>query len=63
MRESSDALHLDRVHFLERVVEYTGGIDNLPTQVLVVEVTNKKGFSRESVRLHVYVRTRDLVDE
>ena len=63
MRKSSDTLHLDGVHFLERVVEDPRGIDDLPSQVLVVEVTDKKRLGRERVRLHINVRTRDLVDE
>jgi len=63
MRESGDTLHLNRVHFLERVIEDTGGIDDLPSQVLVVEVTNEKRLGGKGVRLYVYVRTSDLVDE
>ena len=63
MCKSSNALHLDRVHFLERVIEDTGGIDYLPSQVLVVEVTDEKRLGRKGVRLYVYVRTCDLVDE
>ena len=63
MRESSDTLHFDRVHFLKRVVEDTRSVDDLPSQVLVVEVTNEKRLGRKRVRLYVYVRTCDLVDE
>jgi len=63
MRKSCDTLHLDRVHFLEWVVEDPRGIDDLPSQVLVVEVTNEKRLGRKRVRLYVYVRTCDLVDE
>lgn len=63
MGHGGDALHLDRVHFLEGVVEDTWCIDNLPTQVLVVEMTDKEGFCGESVWLHVDICARDLVDE
>lgn len=63
MRKSSDTLHLDRVHFLERVIEDTRGIDDLPSQVLVVKVADEKRLGRKGVRLYVYICTRDLVDE
>ena len=63
MRKSRDTLHLDRVHFLEWMVEDPGGINDLPSQILVVEVTNEKRLGRKRVRLHVHIRTCDFVDE
>jgi hypothetical protein len=35
-------LHLDGVHLLERVVEDTGSVDDLPAEVFVVHVTNEQ---------------------
>lgn len=47
--ERSDGLHLDRVHLLERVVEHTGRVDDLPSEVLVVHVTDEQRLGGESV--------------
>jgi hypothetical protein len=47
--ERSDRLHLNRVHLLERVVEHTGRVDDLPSEVLVVHVTNEQRLGGESV--------------
>ena len=63
MRERSGTVHLDVVHLLEGVVEDTGGIDDLPAHVAVVEVTDEKRLRCEGVRLHVDVRAGDLVEE
>lgn len=61
--EGRDGLHLDRVHLLERVVEHSRRVDDLPAQVLVVHVPNEERLGREGVRLHVDVGARHLVDE
>jgi len=61
--ESSDRLHLNRVHLLQRVVQDTWGVDDLPSQVLVVHVTDKERFGGERVRLDVDIRSGDLVDK
>ena len=63
MSESSDRLHLNRVHLLQRVVQDTWGVDDLPSQVLVVHVTDKERFGGERVRLDVDIRSGDLVDK
>ena len=77
--ESSNRLHLDSVHLLKRVVQDTGSVDDLPSEVLVVHVTNKEGFGGEGVLLcqlrilvqvhsctyglNVDIGSGDLVDE
>lgn len=63
MSESSDTLHLDGVHLFERVVENSGSIDNLPSEVFVIHVSNEEGFRGESVGLNIDIGTGDLVDE
>jgi len=63
MRKRSDALHLDRVHILKRVIQNAGGVDDLPAEVLVVEVPNEEAFGGKGVRLDIDVRSGDLVDE
>ena len=49
MGEGGDGLHLDRVHLLERVVEDTGRVDDLPSEVLVVHVSDEQRLGRERV--------------
>jgi len=56
-------LHLDSVHLFERVVEYSGSVDNLPSEVFVIHVSDEERFGGESVRLNIDIGTSDLVDE
>lgn len=49
VRKSSDGLHFNGVHLLERVVKNTRGINDLPSEVLVVHMTDEQGFGGESV--------------
>lgn len=63
MSQSSDSLHFDGVTLIEGVVQHSGGIDNLPTRVLVVGVTNEQVLSCEGVRLHVHVRVSHIVNK
>lgn len=63
MRNSGDTLHLDGVHLLERVVQDTGRIDGLETEVLVVEVADEERLRGESVGLDVDVGAGDGAQE
>ena len=63
MSESGDTLHLDGVHLLQRVVKDTRGVYHLPSQVLVVHVTDEERLCGKGVRLYVYVCPGHLVDE
>ena len=45
------------------MVQDSGGINDLPTQVLVVRVTHVQRLGRESVGLDLNIGTGDLVDE
>ena len=63
MSECSDGLHFDGVALVERVIEDTWGINDLPSGVLVVGVTHVQTLSRERVRLHVDVCFGDVVHE
>lgn len=47
--KSSDGLHFNGVHLLERMVKDTRGVNDLPSEVLVIHVTDKQGFCSESV--------------
>ena len=49
MSESGDGLHLDGVHLLERVIQDTGSVDDLPSEVLVVHVSDEERFGGEGV--------------
>lgn len=51
MGEGRNGLHFNGVHLLERVVENTGGIDDLVTEVLVVEMADEQALGGESIGL------------
>ena len=36
MGHSSDTLHLNRIHLFQRMVQYPRGIDDLPSQILII---------------------------
>lgn len=61
MSQCSDTLHFNGVHLVERVVQDTGGIDDLPSEVLVVEMAHEEGFGGEGVRLNIHICSSDLV--
>ena len=63
MCQCCDGLHLDGVSLFQRMVQDTGGVDDLPTQVLVVRVAHEQRLGRESVGLDLNIGTGDLVDE
>ena len=41
MSQGGDALHLNRVHVFERVIQDTRSIDYLPSEVFIVKVANE----------------------
>lgn len=49
MGEGGDGLHLDGVHLLEGVVQDTGCVDDLPSEVLVVHVSDEERLGGEGV--------------
>lgn len=61
--QGGDGLHLDRVHFLELMVEDPGGVDDLEAEVVVVGVADVEGLGCEGVGLHFDVGSTDAVDE
>lgn len=63
MGNGGNGLHFDGVHLFKRVVQNTGGIDGLETQVLVVKVTDEQTLGGESIRLNVDVGTGDAAQE
>mmetsp|Transcript_19433 Transcript_19433/g.74612 ORF Transcript_19433/g.74612 Transcript_19433/m.74612 type:complete len:651 (-) Transcript_19433:57-2009(-) len=63
MGQRGDGLHLDGIPVLQRVVEDTGGVDDLPWSVLVVSVSDEERLGGEGVGLNVDVGPGDLVDE
>jgi hypothetical protein len=40
-----------------------GGMAYLPTEILVIRVSNVERFGRESIRLNLNICTGDLIDE
>ena len=63
MSKSCDSLHLNCVSLVKRVVQNAWRVDHLPSGVLIVRVPHEQVLSRESVRLHINVRIRDIVNE
>merc|ERR1719219_2112225 len=63
MGEGSDGLHLYSVPVLQRMVQDTGGVNNLPSQIFVVRVSDVQTLGGEGVGLHLNIGSRDLVDE
>jgi hypothetical protein len=63
MGQSSDGLHFDGVTLIESVVEYTGGVDDLPTRVLVVSVSHEQVLGGEGVGLHINLGVRHIVNK
>ena len=45
------------------MIQDSGGVNDLPTQVLVVRVAHVQRLGRESVGLDLHISTGDLVDE
>jgi len=58
-----NSLHFDGVALVQWVVKDTWGVDHLPPSVLVVSMTHKQVLGRECIRLHIYVRIGNIVDE
>mmetsp|Transcript_55580 Transcript_55580/g.159869 ORF Transcript_55580/g.159869 Transcript_55580/m.159869 type:complete len:352 (+) Transcript_55580:609-1664(+) len=63
VRQGGDGRHLDRVPVLEGVVEDTRGVDDLPPDVVVIQMTHEERLRCECVRLHVHVGLCDDVHE
>jgi len=63
MSQGGDALHLNRVHILERVIQDTRGINHLPSEVFIIKVADEKRLGRKGIRLHIHISPGDFVDE
>ena len=63
MSQGGDALHLNRVHVFERVIQDTRGINHLPSEVFIVKVANEKRLGRKSIRLHIHISPGDFIDK
>ncbi|GIX61628.1 enoyl-CoA hydratase/carnithine racemase [Babesia caballi] len=63
VREGGYGSHFDGVALVQGVVQQTGGVDDLPPEVVMVEVAHVEAFRGEAVGLHVHVGLADLVHE
>lgn len=63
MSKGCDGLHFDGVSLVERVVEDTWSINDLPAGIFVVGVTNEEVLCRESIGLNINISIRDIVNE
>ena len=60
---SGDRLHFNGVHLLQRVVQNSGGINGLETEVFVIEMANEQTLSSESVGLNINVCAGNIAQE
>ena len=63
MGEGCDSLHLDRVALIQRMVEDTWSVDNLPTRIFVIGMSHKQVLSGEGIRLNINISIRNIIDE
>ena len=63
MRKSRHGLHLYRVPLVQRVIEHSWSVDNLPLLELVLSMAHKEILSGESIRLHIAVGICHVVHE
>jgi len=61
--QSSDGLHLDGVSCVERMIKDTWRVNNLPSLVVVIGVSNVQTLRGESIRLHINVSLSEVVDQ
>jgi len=63
MGKCGHSLHFDRVSLVERVIQNSGRVNNLPLGVLVLAVTDEQVLGGESVGLHINVSIGNIIDE
>mmetsp|Transcript_76981 Transcript_76981/g.124578 ORF Transcript_76981/g.124578 Transcript_76981/m.124578 type:complete len:257 (+) Transcript_76981:289-1059(+) len=55
MRKSRDSRHLDGVTVLQRMIQDSRRVDDLPLHVVVVQVADKQRLCGESIGLHIHI--------
>jgi len=63
MCQSCDGLHFNCVSLVKRMIKDTWGINNLPSRILVVSVSNEKTLSGECIGLNVNVSISHVVNK
>jgi len=63
MSQSCNGLHFNGVSLIKRVIQNTWRVNNLPSGVLVIGVSNEQVLGSESVGLNVNISIRDIVDK
>jgi hypothetical protein len=63
MGKRSNSLHFNCVTLIERVIQNTGCVYNLPLCVLVLTVTNEQILGCKGIRLNIHVCIGYVVDE
>mmetsp|Transcript_62137 Transcript_62137/g.173586 ORF Transcript_62137/g.173586 Transcript_62137/m.173586 type:complete len:234 (-) Transcript_62137:293-994(-) len=61
VRQGNNCLHFNSVTFLQRMIQNTRGINDLPAQVLIVTVPYEERFGSKCVWLDIDVTTGNLV--
>ena len=63
MSQSCNSLHLDGISLVKRVIEDTGGIDDLPSSILVISMSDEQRLGGESIWLNINVGLSHVVDQ
>lgn len=63
MRQRRNTLHLNRIHILQRMIQNPRCVNNLPSHISIIQVSNEEGFGGESVGLDIDVCACNFVDE
>lgn len=63
MRNSSDGLHLDSVHLLQRMVQNTRSVDSLESKIFVIEVADEQTLGSEGIWLNIDVGSGHTLQE
>jgi len=63
MGECSDGLHFDRVSLIQRVIQNTGRINNLPARIFIIRMTHEQALRSESIRLHINIGISHIINQ
>lgn len=56
-------LHLNGIHLLQWMIQYSRRVDRLKSQVLVIEVANEQGLCRKGIRLYIDICSCDAAEK
>ena len=63
MGECGDGLHFDRVSLIQRMIQNTGRINNLPTRIFIIRMTHEQALRRKSIGLHINIGISHIINQ